>query len=209
MATTHAPGTGIGSGDAGKRGRRTAIVAAVVLVLGAIVAPFGVRGLDRDGRRAAAAPPTSTPSPAPHTRHQQDRSGDVSIGPRGDLPALLPVAPTGMRAGARVRLGDVTTGVLRRTPAGAWQVAVRWNGRVQPVATRGPVSMAGGAASWLSADRLLYTRVATGAPGRFRVYAWEPHGGTAYHPPTLVATALGHVCFNPSFTAFGSCTTSR
>ena len=42
-------------------------------------------------------------------------------------------------------------------------------------------------------------------PDRFRVYSWDPRGGSAYTPPALVANPLGQVCFNRSFTAFGDC----
>jgi hypothetical protein len=106
-----------------------------------------------------------------------------------------------------VRLGVVTDGVLQRMPDGAWQVLVRWNGRLRPVPTRGPVQLAAGAASsWISEEGLLYTRVPTGTPGRFRVYGWDPRGGSAYTPPTLVSISLGQACFNQDFTAYGTCT---
>jgi hypothetical protein len=131
------------------------------------------------------------------------------MGPQGDLPPLLASTSSGLRiglqSGARVRIGDITEGRLRRTTDG-WRVVVRWDGRRQPLKLRGRVSL--GRASWLSADGLLYTRVPTGRPGRFRVYAWDPQGGSAYTPPTLVAVSLGRVCFNSSFTAFGNCRAS-
>jgi hypothetical protein len=41
--------------------------------------------------------------------------------------------------------------------------------------------------------------------GRFDVFAWDPQGGSAYTPPTLVAVDLGPVCFDQAFTAFGDC----
>jgi hypothetical protein len=205
MATTHAPGTGVGPGDAGGHGRRGVVVAAVVLALGVIVVPFGVRSLDHDGARAPAAPPTTTPSPAP-AQHRQPGTKDAGVGPRGDLPALLPASRAGLLDGVHVRLGDVTTGALRRTPSGGWQVLVRWNGRLQPVPIRGPVSIGGSSSvSWVSAEGLLYTRVATARPHRFRVYAWDPQGGSAYTPPSLVAVTLGPVCFDAGFTTFGTC----
>jgi len=204
MATTHAPGTGIGPGDARKHGRRSAVIAAVVLAGAAIAVPFGARSLDRDGALSAAPPTSPSPTPATHRHHARD---DATIGPRGDLPPLLPSGGAGVRAalreGARVRVGDITDGTLRRTPGAGWQVVVRWDGRLQPLPTHGPVGL--GAASWVSASGLLYTRVPTGITGRFHVYAWDPHGGTAYTPPTLVARDLGRVCFDRTFTAFGDC----
>ena len=56
----------------------------------------------------------------------------------------------------------------------------------------------------LSMKRGLQRR-ALARPGRFRVFAWDPRGATAYTPPTLVAKNLGLACFNRSFTAFGDC----
>jgi hypothetical protein len=208
MAALHAPGTGAEPAG-GRHGRQVAIVAAIALVLAVVVASFGLRGLTGDD--AQASPATQpTPSP-PWTPTRQDPGVRAGVGPRGDLPALPPAARS-PSAGTRVRLGDITDGVLRRAPDRTWQVRVRWNGRLQPVATRGPVGLGGPStayvsASWVSADGLLYTRVPTARPDRFRVYAWEPRGGTAYTPPTLVATDLGSVCFTPTFTAFGDCRT--
>jgi hypothetical protein len=63
----------------------------------------------------------------------------------------------------------------------------------------------GTGSSWVSARGDLYTRVVTSTPGRFRVYAWHPEGGSAYAPPMLAARYLGDVCFDSSFTAFGDC----
>jgi hypothetical protein len=206
MATTDASahGTGTGVGPIGKH-RRTTIVAVVVLAFIAIVAPFAVRDLGGSGTEASPATHASPPPVAP-VSHEHTAT-DPSLGAQGSLPALLP-SRSKLTPGVRVRLGDVTDGVLRRTPGGAWQVLVRWNGRLQPVPTRGPVQLAAGAASsWVADDGLLYTRVPTGTPGHFRVYAWDPRGGTAYTPPALVSSSLGQVCFNDSFTAFGNCHT--
>ena len=210
MATTHAPGTGIGP-HGGKNTRRAAIIAAVVLASAAIVVPFAVHGLDRDGATASAATHVSTPSHVSHSGHQQSGT-DAALGPRGSLPALLP-GSTRLAAGTHVRLGDLTSGVLRRTPDGTWQVMVRWNGRIQPVSTRGPVALAPGSAAhgsvtWISGRGLLYTRVPSGGHGQFQVFAWDPRGATAYTPPTLFPHSLGKVCFNRSFTAFGDCSTA-
>jgi hypothetical protein len=112
---------------------------------------------------------------------------------------------TGLRDGARVLVGDITDGWIRRAPGSGWRVVVRWDGRWQALPTHGPVSL--NADSWVSAAGFLYTRVPTGTPGRFRVYAWDPQGGSAYTPPTLVASRLGLVCFNRTFSAFGNCRT--
>jgi len=201
MATTDASGTGVG--PIGKHGRRATIVAVVALAFAAIVVPFALRAVGGSGGQASAATPVAQPRVAP-ADHQRPAT-DSALGPHGGLPALLP-SRSMLTSGAHVRLGDVTDGVLRRTPAGAWQVLVRWNGRLQPVPTRGPVQLAAGAASsWIAGDGLLYTRVPTGSPDRFRVYSWDPRGGSAYTPPALVANPLGEVCFNRSFTAYGDC----
>jgi hypothetical protein len=214
MATTAPSGTGTDAGSGSRlRGRRATVGAVVILAFAAIVVPFVVRDLGRGGAHVspasrATAPADPTPSHQSATSHDPVPVSDPALGPRGDLPALLPTRAA-LDAGTRVRLGDVTDGVLRRTPTG-WQVFVRWDGRLQPVPTRGPVSLGGGPgahapASWVSGEGQLYTRVATTVPGRFRVFEWDPSGGTAYVPPALVATALGLVCFDRSFTAFGNC----
>jgi hypothetical protein len=207
VATIHAPGTGVGP-HGGRPGRRATIVAAVVLAFAAIVVPFGLRDVGKSG--AQASPATHATASPPSTTAHRSPVVDAAVGPRGDLPALLPARSARLSDGLRVRLGVITDGVLRRTPAGTWQVLVRWNGRLQPVPTHGPVRLAGGPAghapaSWVSDEGLLYTRVAMARPDRFRVFAWEPRGATAYTPPTLVAKNLGLVCFNRSFTAFGDC----
>ena len=207
MATTHAPGTGTATAAHG-HARRTAVIAAVVLAAAAIVVPFAVHSLDRDGPPASGATgtlPSPTPSPATAAQHTDDAA--ATVGPRGNLPQLLARDGDRVRAGvhdgARVRVGVVTEGTLR-THADGWKVMVRWNGRLQPLPTRGPVTPRDGVA-WVSASGSLYTRVPTTTPGRFRVFAWKPHGGSVYTPPSLVAEGLGQVCFNPSFTAFGTC----
>jgi len=204
MATTHVPGTGIGPGDARGHGRRSAVIAGVVLVCAAIVIPFGLHGVQRSGAHAspAAHRPTPTTSQQPAGHHETPT--DPALGSHGDLPSLLPTRAAGLSTGLRVRIGDITGGMLRRTPTHGWEVAVRWDGRLQPMVMRGRVSLADGT-SWVSRSGLLYTRVPTDTAGRFRVYAWDPQGGTVYTPPALVATGLGTVCFNPSFTAYGGC----
>jgi hypothetical protein len=204
MATAHAPGT-IGPGDTGKHGRRAAVIAGVVLVCAAIAIPYGLHGVQRGGAPAAPATgsPTSSPTPAAHHR----TGDDPALGSQGDLPSLLPSRGDGLRDGLHLRIGDITGGTLRRTPATDWQVMVRWDGRLQPLVMRGPLTLADGT-SWVSSSGLLYTRIATDTPGRFHVFAWDPQGGTAYTPPALVATDLGRVCFNRDFTAFGGCRTT-
>jgi hypothetical protein len=220
MDITHAPGAGLGPDAPGPpgpwgplgqarhlvHGHRAAVVAGVVLVLAAIVIPFGLHGIERSGASAAPATPVR---PVGHTstvsQHQPPK--DAALGARGDLPALLPAllpakAPT-LRAGERVRVGDITLGSLRRTPQG-WQVVVRWDGRQQALPTSGPVGLRA-ATTWVAQTGLLYTRVPTGTTGRFTVYAWQPEGGSAYTPPTLGTTSLGAVCFDAAFTDFGGC----
>lgn len=210
MAIIHVPGTGIGP-HGGKHPRRAVILAAVVFACAAIVVPFALHDVGRSGAKAPAAAHDTEPSPAVPLTHQHTVS-DASVGPRGNLPALLP-GRARLTDGTRVRLGDITFGALRRTPDGTWRVLVLWNGRTQAVPTRGPVGIGGGSASpattsWVSDKGLLYTRVATGPAGQFRVYAWVPRDATAYTPPTLVARKLGRVCFNDAFTAFGNCRTT-
>lgn len=199
MATTQAPGTGIGPG------RRRAVVAAAVLACAAIVVPFGLHSLqDDDAPPTTTAHHTGTIVTPPAPRHHS--TTDTALGSRADLPPLLPNGSPSLRAGQAVRIGDVTEGTLRRTTGAGWQVLVRWDGRLQPLPVHGPVTL--GEPSWVSRSGLLYTRVATGTTGRFRVFAWVPQGGSAYSPPELVATPLGAVCFNGAFTAFGNCAAS-
>src|SRR5215208_797152 len=107
MATTHAPSTGVAP-DRGKRGRQVTIVAAVALALAAVVVPFGLRDVGDKGARAPAA--THPTPPTPSTPVRRDPGVRAGVGERGELPALLPVAPT-TSDGTRVRLGDVTDGV--------------------------------------------------------------------------------------------------
>jgi hypothetical protein len=208
VATVHVSGTGLGP-HGGKPRRRGPIIAAVILACAAIVIPFAVHTFDRSSAATPAATPVSAPSQVTTPAHRLTVA-DPGVGQRGDLPALLP-RRSRLVDGARVRLGDVTSGVLRRTSVGGWQVLVRWNSKVQPAPTRGPVQLGGPSeqrsTSWISEEGLPYTRIPLGA-GRFRVYAWDPRGATAYTPPTLVATDLGRVCFNHSFTAFGDCRTA-
>ena len=212
MTTTHAPGTGVAGEDLGNRGRwgltqgRAAALAAALLAVVAIVVPFLVHALgDRHPVQSEVAHQTTQPAVTPQVRHHTAAGNhDSALGSRTDLPALLPEGSPGLRDGQAVRLGDITTGTLRRQPTTGWHVLVRWDGRLQALTTRGSVSL--GSTSWVSRAGLLYSRVPTGTPGRFHVYAWNPQGGTAYTAPTLVATALGAVCFNQAFTDFGGCT---
>ncbi len=203
MAATHAPGPGVGP-ERRRHARQASVVAA--LAVAAVVVPFGLHDLAHRARDAATAPATASP---PTSSARQRPAVDPRLGSHGDLPALLPTRGR-LTDGTHVRLGDVTTGVLRRTPDGGWQVLVRWDGRLQPVVPHAPRRVGPGSsgptvATWVSRDGLLYTRVVTSRPGRFRVYEWEPRGGTAYSPPALIATPLGPVCFNHAFTAFGDC----
>jgi hypothetical protein len=202
------PGTGLGP-HGGRHGRRAPIIAAVALACTAIVLPFALHAFHTSGAQAPATTGVAAPSPATAPVHRHPVA-DPDLGRRGDLPALLPVRAR-LTDGTHVRLGDVTAGVLRRTATGGWRVLVRWNGKVQPAPTRGPVQLGGPSVqpstSWVSAEGLLYTRIRIGA-GQFRVYGWDPRDATAYTPPTLVAIDLGRVCFNASFTAYGDCRTA-
>ena len=203
MATTHAPGTGFGPGDAGNRHRRIVTIGAtVVAACAAIGIPFAVGGGDHDHLRSSAPPPTAPSGSTTHHSHGSS-SSVATLGPHGDLPALLAAGQPTLRAGARVLIGDVTTGALAHAPGTGWQVVVRWDARRQALAMHGAVSLAD--PSWVSASGLLYTRVPTSVAGRFHVYAWLPQGGSAYTPPALVATDLGAICFDRTFTAFGNC----
>ncbi|HEX3929762.1 MAG TPA: hypothetical protein VHW64_03595 [Nocardioides sp.] len=201
MATTHLPGTGLGSA-VGARRRRLAVIAGVVLVGAAITVPFALRGLDHDRPATSATRQQVTP-PASSRPHQHHATTDAALGTQADLPPLLSDGAPALREGAAVRVGDVTEGSLRHTTGAGWQVMVRWAGHLQPLTARGPVPL--GAGSWVARSGLLYTRVATSTPGRYDVYSWQPQGGSAYSAPTLVASPLGAVCFNASFTAFGDC----
>lgn len=205
MATMQVPGTGLGVEDLGSRSRRWAVIAAVFLAFLAIVVPFVVDAMHDHGRAATTATQTAprtapTASPSPHGT--TGPSSDSSLGARGGLPSLLPAQAPRLADGQPVRVGDVTTGTVHRSAAG-WQVLVRWDGRLQALPTRGPLSF--GPGTWVARSGLLYTRVSTGTPGRFQVYAWHPIGGSAYTPPTLVATSVGDVCFDRTFTGFGGC----
>jgi hypothetical protein len=208
VATIQVPGAGLGPHD-GKHGRRAPIIVAVALACAAIVLPFALHALHTSGAQAPAATRVAAPSQGAAPVHRHPVS-DPQVGRRGGLPALLPVRSR-LTDGTHVRLGDLTAGVLRRTSAGGWRVLVRWDGKVQPAPVRGPVQLGGPSGqrstSWVSAEGLLYTRIRIGT-GQFRVYAWDPRDATAYTPPTLVATDLGRVCFNASFTAFGDCRTA-
>jgi hypothetical protein len=184
---------------------RAAALAAALLAVVAIVVPFLIHALqDPDTVTSKVAHQTTQPATAPQVHHHTTAGAhDSALGSRTDLPALLPQGSPGLSEGQAVRLGDITTGTLHRNPTTGWHVLVRWDGRLQPLTTRGSASL--GPTSWVSRAGLLYSRVATGTPGRFHVFAWSPQGGTVYTPPTLVATALGDVCFNQAFTDFGGC----
>jgi hypothetical protein len=176
------------------------VIAAVALAGAAIVVPFALHGARHSGAEASPAAPVAQAPPSPAVHHHA--SHNSRLGTQDDLPPLLSSGRPALQDGVQVRVGDITEGTLRRT-AGGWQVLVRWDGRLQPLQTQGPVAL--GATSWVSASGLLYTRVPTDTPSRFRVYTWEPEGGTAYTAPALVSSELGPVCFNKTFTAFGDC----
>ncbi|MGC4113019.1 MAG: hypothetical protein QM747_21900 [Nocardioides sp.] len=207
MATIHLPGTGWGAADGGRR-RRLAVAAGVALVVAVIAIPFALRGLDHDHSATTSttrvATGTSSPPTTPNRSQHHQSTTDPALGSQADLPALLPLAAAApLQDGQAVRVGDLTEGTLRHAPGEGWRVMVRWADRLQPLATRGPVSL--GVGAWVAQSGMLYTRVPTGTPGRYDVYAWQPQNVSAYVAPTLVATSLGTVCFNTSFTAYGAC----
>jgi hypothetical protein len=203
MATMHAPGTGFGTGDAGSRRRATAIAAAVVAAAAAIGVPFALGSLDHDHARLAVSRPSGPSRSAGAAQGHAASDTVTTLGPQGDLPPLLAGGAPALRQGARVLVGDVTTGTLAHVRGSGWEVLVRWDDRPQALTMRGPVSLRD--PSWVSSAGLLYTRVPTGTPGRFHVYAWSPQGGSVYTPPMMVADDLGTVCFDRAFTAFGNC----
>jgi hypothetical protein len=113
-------------------------------------------------------------------------------------------------------VGDVTEGVLRSPEGGTPRVYVRWNGRLQPLMTRGTVKLGDGSvggrgtayATWLARGRL-YTRVTTSRPDRYRIYLWQPVGGSAYTPPILRAISLGTLCLDETPRTYDTCPTRR
>jgi hypothetical protein len=127
--------------------------------------------------------------------------------PLGWSPSLFP---------APVRLGDGTDAVLLSQEGGdsdTWRVYVDLGGQVQRLGQQGPVRLGGGFTqdgdrvylSWLTPAGSLFTRVGTVRPGHYRVYAWQPSGGDATTPPTLVAHDLGPVCIDDMWQTYGTC----
>jgi hypothetical protein len=119
-----------------------------------------------------------------------------------------------------VNVGELTDGVLVSQGGGdadTWRVYVDWAGGIVELETSGSVSLGSRFAgsndaaylSWQGADGRLYTRVGTTTPGRFRVWAWQPTGATAWTPPTLHADDLGVVCIDDLLQTYGTCTGGR
>jgi hypothetical protein len=136
----------------------------------------------------------------------QDGRGSVEV-PAGWAPTLFQ---------SPVRVGDLTDGVLLSQEGGdsdTWRIYVRWAGRIQQLATQGPLPLGGGFTpdggtaylTWRSKDGDLYTRVGTARPGRDHVYAWQPTGGTADSSPVLQAVDRGIVCIDDFLGTYGTC----
>jgi hypothetical protein len=120
---------------------------------------------------------------------------------------------------APVHLGDGTLGVLLSQDGGdsdTWRVYADRGGQVQELMQRGPLPLGGGFThdgdhayySWLTPGGDLYTRVGTGRPAHFHVYAWRLTGGDATTAPTLVAHDLGTVCIDDMWQTYGTCAAS-
>jgi hypothetical protein len=116
-----------------------------------------------------------------------------------------------------VRLDHGTSGLLLSQEGGdsdTWRVYVDRGGRVQELDQEGPLPLGGGFThdgdhtvySWLTPGGRLYTRVGLDQPAHFHVYAWQPTGGDATTPPTLVAHDLGTVCIDDMWNTYGTCT---
>jgi hypothetical protein len=136
-------------------------------------------------------------------------SGDATtraLVPAGWPPVLRarPVTPGGVH------------GVLISQEGGdsdTWRVYVDDDGRPAELRTDGPVRLGGGFThdadsvylSWVSGAGRLFTRVGTSDAGRYRVYEWDPVGGTATSLPVLQARDLGTVCFDELFDHYGTC----
>jgi hypothetical protein len=138
--------------------------------------------------------------------HESHRSIHTVRVPRGWTPSLFR---------SPVRLGG-TDGVLLSQEGGdsdTWRVYGDIGGRLQQLGTRGPLPLGGGFTadggsayySWLTPGGHLYTRVGAEQPGHFHVWAWQPTGAGAATAPTLVARALGTVCFDETWQTYGTC----
>ena len=115
-----------------------------------------------------------------------------------------------------VRLADGAEVVLLSQEGGdsdTWRLFTFAAGRVQQVETHGPLALGGGFThdgataylSWMSADGDLFTRLGTGTPGHYRVYAWEPDGAGPTGAPVLEARDLGVVCLDETLGTYGTC----
>jgi hypothetical protein len=115
-----------------------------------------------------------------------------------------------------VRLADGAAAVLLSQEGGdsdTWRLFTFAAGRVQQVETHGPLALGGGFThdgataylSWMSADGDLFTRLGTGTPGHYRVYAWEPDGAGPTGAPVLEARDLGMVCLDETLGTYGTC----
>jgi hypothetical protein len=107
-------------------------------------------------------------------------------------------------------------GVLTSQEGGdgdAWLVYVDDDGRPVALPTDGPVPLGGGFThggdseflSWVANDGRIFTRVGTGRPGRYRVYAWDQVDAPSPSVPTLQARNLGIVCVDDLWGTYGTC----
>ena len=115
-----------------------------------------------------------------------------------------------------VSLGDGVEGVVLSQEGGdsdTWRVYAAPAGRLQQLATQGPVPLGGGFTSggdaaylsWMTPQGRLFSRIGGEQPGHFHVYAWQPTGGDAAGGPVLRAVDLGTVCIDETLDTYGTC----
>ena len=191
--------------DAGPLGRLPALLPADP---GRLAARHGVTFDNGDSWSLHAATPAG-PVESPHV--------DLVFAGEGTTESVR--VPPGWGPSMRrspVRLADGVEAVLLSQEGGdsdAWRLFTFTAGRVQQVETRGPVALGGGFTrdgataylSWMSAAGHLFTRLGTGAPGHYRVYAWEPDGAGPSGAPVLRARDLGVVCLDETLGTYGTC----
>ena len=155
---------------------------------------------------ARATPPG--PPEAPHMDLVLRSGGSTAqvLVPPGWVPVLRPspVTPGGVHAVLISQEGG---------DSDTWRVYVDSDGRPVELRTDGPLALGGGFShdggtaylSWVTRSGDLFTRVGTSVPGHYRVYEWDPTGGTAGSPPVLQARDLGIVCVDQLVGHYGTC----